>query len=96
MSNTGLHFFAGYSLVDITATGVIRSNQADGLERNQQRNWETVIQCLGLRTQPHYIRLPVASTVSLKNFEFGDFYSGEQQIWTWYWNIEREGVVRFK
>jgi hypothetical protein len=30
--------------------------------------------------------------VSLKNFEFGDFYSGEQQIWVWYWNIEREGV----
>jgi hypothetical protein len=92
MSNTGLQFFAGYSLVDITATGVIRSNQLDSLERNQQRNWETVIQCLGLRTQPQYIRPPVSSTVSLKNFEFGDFYSGEQQIWVWYWNIEREGV----
>jgi len=54
MSN--LQFFQSVSLVDITATGMTRSNDPDSVERNQQRNWETVIQCLGLRTQPHNIQ----------------------------------------
>jgi hypothetical protein len=47
MSNTELRFFTGYSLVDITATGVIRVSNPESIERDQQRNWETVLQCMG-------------------------------------------------
>ncbi len=39
----------GISLVDITATGVTRG---EGKQRNQQRNWETVLQTIGILTQP--------------------------------------------
>lgn len=93
MSTTGLQFFRGFSLVDITATGVIRDQDADGTARNQQRNWETLLQCIGLRTQPLNIQMPeIIEPADLSHFNFGDFYSGEHRIWSWAWTTEREGV----
>ena len=91
MSNN-LHFFQGYTLVDITATGVTRGDN-DSQERNQQRNWETVLQCMSLRTQPLHIQEPVTATFEdISIAEFGEFYTGAQQIWTWSWAVEREEV----
>ena len=93
MSTTGLQIFRGFSLVDITATGVIRDQDSDSLARNQQRNWETLLQCIGLRTQPLNIQGPeIAESADLSQYHFGDLYSGEHRIWTWAWTIEREGV----
>lgn len=92
MNASNLQFFQGYSLVDITATGVTRGDN-DSTERNQQRNWETVLQCIGLRTQPLHIQAPVYElNISLKNADFGDFYTGEQNIWCWSWAVESTGV----
>ena len=88
MSN--LYFFQGFTLVDITATGVTRGN--DEIERNQQRNWETVLQCMSLRTQPQNIKTPEVFVADVTKFGFGDFFSGEQTIWTWYWTVEGEGI----
>lgn len=91
--SSNLYFFQGFTLVDITATGVIRSQDPDNAERNQQRNWETLLQCIGLRTQPQNIQEPITSTVEdISVAEFGDFYTGAQKIWTWSWTVEREGV----
>lgn len=89
--SSNVYFFQGCSLVDITATGVTRGI-TDTVERNQQQNWETVLQCIGLRTQPHNIQPPVSKIVNLKYLEFGDFYTGEQQVWTWYWTVEGTGI----
>jgi hypothetical protein len=91
--SSNLYFFQGFTLVDISATGVIRSQDPDNMERNQQRNWETLLQCIGLRTQPQNIQEPITSTVEdIGMAEFGDFYTGTQKIWTWSWTVEREGV----
>jgi hypothetical protein len=91
--SSNLYFFQGYTLVDITATGVIRSQDLDNAERNQQRNWETLLQCIGLRTQPQNIQEPITSILENVGIaEFGDFYTGTQKIWTWSWTVEREGV----
>lgn len=87
MSHTGLQFFVGFSLVDITATGVTRGDN-NSLERNQQRNWETLLQCIGLRTQPHNIQYPVAITANLDDYEFGELYTGTHKIWQWVWSVE--------
>lgn len=94
MSNTGLQFFTGFTLVDITATGVIRSSDPNAIDRHQQRNWETVLQCISLRTQPHHITGPFKSTFDDINVaEFGDFYTGKDQaVWSWGWAIESAGV----
>jgi hypothetical protein len=63
------------------------------MERNQQRNWETLLQCIGLRTQPQNIQEPITSTCEdISVAEFGDFYTGTQKIWTWSWTVDREGV----
>ena len=87
-----LHFFQGFSLVDITATGIIRGDN-ESTERNQQRNWETVIQCMSLRTQPQYIQEPEVVVFDNINIaEFGDFYQGTQRVWTWSWAVEQEEV----
>ena len=90
--STNIQLFQGHTLVDITATGVIRSNNVDSQDRNQQRNWETLLQCIGLRTQPHNITEPQAGMGSMKLFDFGDFYEGGQKVWTWTWTIESAGV----
>ena len=92
MSNAGAYLFQGFSLVDITSTGVIRGKDSDALDRNQQRNWETVLQCMGLRTQPQNIQEPVSTLADLEDLEFGDFYTGEQKIWVWRWAVESAGV----
>jgi len=86
--------YIGYSLVDITATGVIRSGQNNELERNQQRNWETILQCIGLRTQPHNIQGPELNFCeNMKIFRFGDFYNDQpQKFWTWTWTIDSTDV----
>jgi hypothetical protein len=91
MSHSSLHFFQGYTLVDITATGTIRGND-DELMRNQQRNWETVVQCMGLRAQPQHIQTPLSKEIDLELLEFGDFYTGIQQVWVWSWAVEQTGV----
>jgi len=92
MSNTGLQLFQGITLVDITATGVTRSNDPDSIERNQQRNWETVLQCMGLRSQPQNITSPVKVTFDLSLLEFGDLYTNEQAVWTWTWTVDQSEV----
>ena len=86
-----LQVFQGFSLVDITATGIIRGND-DSQERNQQRNWETVLQCIGLRTQPHHIQDPVNADIEIDRLEFGDFYSGVHKVWLWQWAVEGSGI----
>jgi hypothetical protein len=91
MSNN-FHFFQGYTLIDITATGITRGDN-DSIERNQQRNWETVLQCIGLRVQPQHVQLPVVATFEdIGIAEFGDFYTGTQQVWAWSWAVEKEEI----
>jgi len=90
--SSNIHHYQGFSLVDITATGVIRSADNDAKDRNQQRNWETVIQCMGLRTQPQNIQLPISIHMNLDRYEFGDFYEGIQRVWMWQWTVESSGV----
>jgi hypothetical protein len=90
--NTKLHLYQGFTLVDITATNVTRSNNADDINRNQQRNWETVLQCMGLRTQPQNITIPHQTDIELNGFQFGDLYSGKHRVWTWSWTVDQTEI----
>ena len=73
--------FLGFSLVDITPTGVIRDLPGQELERNQQRNWETVLQCIGLRAQPIEAACRV-DELDLKKYEFGSMFEGNHRVWS--------------
>jgi len=91
MSDTGTRFI-GYTLVDITDTGVYRS-EADQLRRNQQRNWETVLQILGLRTQPVEIVSAHTSTqVDLSLYKFGKKFTGLQNCWQFMFYVEQQDI----
>ena len=54
------------TLFDITATGVTGNFKSSGFEdptkwnraRNQQRNWETLLQLIGMRTQLYNVTAP--------------------------------------
>jgi hypothetical protein len=77
-----------FTLIDITATGIIKG---ESRTRDQQRNWETVLQVLGLKTQPIIINYPgIWTNENLNDFEFGDFYEGYQTIWAWQFRGERD------
>jgi hypothetical protein len=90
----GLHFYTGVTLVDITPTGVTRFRPEVEHQRNQQRNWETVLQVLGLRTQPLHIRGPICVSEDLKEWRsaFGEMYEGIHKIWVFTWAVDREDI----
>jgi hypothetical protein len=85
--------FIGDTLVDITCTGVIRDDGAHELERNQQRNWETVLQCIGIRAQPVDISWR-QDIVDLKDYEFGEMYTGMHRVWSFAFTVEHEHVFQ--
>lgn len=90
-----VQIFQLFTLVDITATGVVRSNGDRDLERNQQRNFETVLQVLSLRTQPHIIKFP--ETIQVDEHHgvqwFGEMYRGQPQtVWYMYFTADHPGA----
>ena len=88
-----MKFFTGVTLVDITATGVTRHRAEHELERNQQRNWETVLQVIGLRAQPQLIQGPIRHECTIdESGGFGEMYHGHHQVWIFCFGVEHEDV----
>lgn len=78
-----------YTTVDITQTNVrIKSNVDDwSLQRNQQRNLDTLIQTLGLRSQP--VNIHVKKVVALPaHFDLGTNLSELSNVWVMEFDIE--------
>lgn len=62
--------------------------------RNQQRNFDTVIQLLGLRTQITTFSMPVCyKNVELSKFEFGEQYTGIANVWHFTCEFESPHVL---
>ena len=90
------------TLIDITETNIIRGNSK---ERDQQRNWETVLQVLGLKTQPIIIEgsvkvedIDFRTHVGSQTF-FGDFYlnfSYPQSFWGVGFTSEHDDVYQIE
>jgi hypothetical protein len=83
------------TLVDITPTGVIRSNAANQdmqFKRNQQRNFETVLQVLSLRTQPHILKWPCSvcnvKSTNIKQLFGETFHNTEHTVWELYFTAD--------
>jgi len=78
----------GFTLVDITATGVTQWSENVDLERNQQRNWETVQQILGLKTQIFRIDQVKSHASDIKKLQFGNYYMSEVGFKYNFWAFE--------
>jgi len=89
-----MKFYTCATLVDITATGVIRHTAENELQRNQQRNWETVLQCIGLKSQPQLIDGPYCNELDIDDSTvFGDYFLGtRQKVWMFSFGIESQDV----
>ena len=97
--DTQQYLYQGFTLIDITPTGVVTFSRSNELKRNQQRNWETVQQILSLRTQPTILDTD-DFVDDVINYNFGIKYQGKHKIWTFkfgvdYPDIYQEGSDKF-
>ncbi len=82
----------GYTLIDITKTDVTKFTPELERMRNKQRNWETVVQILGLRTQIMRINQLKTETKDLSQHAFGSDYQDKQRVWTFEFEVEFENL----
>jgi hypothetical protein len=88
--STLIRFAIGYSLVDITHTGDV--SYINSKTRNQQRNWETTNQVLGLRTQIITISQPEKIAIDITKSNFGSNFTGIQSVWVFKFGVEQADV----
>lgn len=74
------------TLVDITNTNARRGE--DPIAYRQNQNYLSVLQVIGMRTNIEFISLE-SHTRSVK--DFGSSYKGQQTVWEFTFNVEREG-----
>jgi len=77
------------TLLDITKTGVNRHKVDSDKEFNQQKNYITLLQCIGLRSIIDYQETPVSETIELKEAKFGSKYKGKHRVWTFRFTTDR-------
>jgi hypothetical protein len=83
--------FTIHTVVDITETNA-RRGQADKLSLDQQANYNTLIQTIGLRANVD----PIGLTESIKDVSkltFGDAIKGKQRVWTFEFDNPYEGAL---
>jgi hypothetical protein len=91
--DTQQYLYQGFTLIDITPTGVISYSPQNEFKRNQQRNWETIQQILSLRTQPTILETD-DFTADLKDYNFGVNYAGQQHIWTFKFGVDYPDIYQ--
>lgn len=84
ITNTGITgtFRAGIMPMKTLQGKQFTTEAAWQANRNKQRNWETLNQVLGLRTQPVKISPPVMLNKQLlANYKFGSAITGTHRVW---------------
>jgi hypothetical protein len=80
------------TLIDITETHVIRPKQGSTQELDQQRNFNTLKQCIEIRSIISYDTAPTFDSKDIKDLGFGSKYKGKHKIWTFRFVPDRSGV----
>lgn len=93
IDNSKKYIYRGYTLIDITDTGVVKNFNDKLKERNQQRNWETVLQVLNMRTQLFRAEQTQIITKDLKGFQFGSAYNSKHKVWVFEFETEHQDVI---
>ena len=85
--------YSVYTLIDVTSTNVLSNNSSEIRGRNQQRNWETAQQIIGLRTQATIVAVPASPRmVYMDAHHFGAYYTGQHQCWKFIFEVEQQDV----
>jgi len=78
--------FKLYTLVDITETGARRGE--DPKLHRQQQNYLTVMQTIGMRVNPTYVKPPHTINDIPSKYNLGNKYKTKQSIWEYTFDIE--------
>jgi hypothetical protein len=70
-----------YTLADITNTGVTNPRTLDVKGYNQQQNLNTVLQLIGLRSQPYNYLVEPLLGQDVVNYGFGIVFKGLHTVW---------------
>ena len=95
-----------HTLVDITDNGnikqafpfktesgeVIHDKHTLAIARNQNSNFNTMIQLLQMRGNITWDNPPLRISDTIKNHAFGNFYEGQQNSWHFQFFVEQTGV----
>ena len=82
------------TLIDITQTGQNKFRSNDRQLINQQANWNTFLQVIGLRANPYFDFAPKRVTeIDITNGEFGTDFTGKHTIWYFTFTVESEGAL---
>jgi len=79
------------TLVDVTRTDVRRKGQGDDQKLLQQKNYETLLQVINLRSLIDANSDPGVETRDVTD-EFGSRFKGEHRVWTYEFTIDRDEV----
>jgi len=87
--------YIAYTLVDISNTNESK------LDRNkikffQQQNLNTLVQTIGLRSQPMHSKVELQMAQDVANLGFGKQYQGLHTVWKMQFSIEHGGVFSLK
>ena len=83
--------FKIHTVVDITETNA-RRGQADKVSLDQQANYNTLIQTIGLRVNADPISL-TTDIIDVSKIMFGDAIKGKQRVWTFEFDNPYEGAL---
>ena len=83
--------FKLYTLIDITETGARRGE--DPKLYRQQQNFLTVMQTIGLRVNPTYIKSPQVIKDVTSKYNLGSKYKNKQNIWEYVFDIDYQDAL---
>ena len=84
--------FTLYTLVDITETNARRVS-SNNKEFQQQQNFLTVLQTIGLRVNPTYVGAPVVVKETPSKLGLGKEYKTKQNVWEFTFDIDYENAL---
>jgi len=88
-------YYTAYTLVDITETKVVKSKDSQTLQYNQQQNLNTLIQTIGLRSQPIDPIISVHMTQDIVDYGFGKQFQGLHTVWQLDFSVEHTNVFNY-
>jgi hypothetical protein len=84
-----------FTLIDITNTGETRIKQSNSNQYYQQQNFNTLIQSIGLRSQPLEPIVTYLIAQDIVEYGFGKQYQGLHTVWRMDFSIEHSKVFNF-
>ena len=83
--------FIIHTLVDITETNSRRGE--DLIKHRQQQNYLTVMQTIGLRVNPTYVKPPETIKEIPSKLGLGKVYKTKQTVWKYTFDVEYEAAL---